>query len=107
MAGVFRSWRLRSGCCSLAGIFVRLLAVAAAALLVVFIAAVGSAAARGLSIDCGCFGRGGPVAPGHTAYAVEIVRDVGFLIMAGWLIRRPLSRYALERGDYEEEDGEG
>jgi uncharacterized membrane protein YphA (DoxX/SURF4 family) len=83
------------------GVFVRVVATATGTLLVVFIAAVGSAAARGLSIDCGCFGRGGQVTPGRTAYAAEIVRDVGFLLMAAWLVWRPRSRYALERGQYE------
>ena len=33
-------------------------------LMLVFIAGVASAAARGLSIDCGCFGGGGPVRAG-------------------------------------------
>ena len=53
--------------CSL-GVFVRTAAIAAAVLLVVFVAAVGSARARGLQIDCGCFGNGGQVAAGETAY---------------------------------------
>ena len=53
----------------LAGIAVRPAALATAALLAVFVVAVASAAARGLSIDCGCFGGGGPVSPGQTAYA--------------------------------------
>ena len=54
-----------------------------------------SAAARGLSIDCGCFGGGGPVPPGQTAYAAEIVRDLGLLAAAGWLVARPQSRLSL------------
>jgi len=58
---------------------------------------VASAAARGLSIDCGCFGGGGPVAPGETAYGAEIARNVGLLLLAGWLVVRPDSRLSLER----------
>jgi uncharacterized membrane protein YphA (DoxX/SURF4 family) len=79
----------------LTGIAVRPTALATALLLAVFIAAVASAAARGLSIDCGCFGGGGPVPPGQTAYAAEIVRDLGLLAAAAWLVARPQSRLSL------------
>ena len=68
-----------------------------AGLLVIFIVAVISAAARGLSIDCGCFGGGGEVAAGQTAYGVEIARDLGFLMLALWLVWHPRSRFALGR----------
>ena len=81
----------------LAGLATRGAAIAAAALLLVLVAAVASAAARGLSIDCGCFGGGGPVAPGETAYGAEIARDVGLLLLAGWLVARPDSRLSLDR----------
>ena len=81
----------------LAGIATRLIAVASAVLLLVFIAAVASAAARGLSFDCGCFGGGGDVAPGQAAYGVEIVRDIGLLLLAVWLVWHPRSRLTLER----------
>jgi uncharacterized membrane protein YphA (DoxX/SURF4 family) len=81
----------------LAGIATRAVAAAAAMLLVVFIAAVVSVAARGLSIDCGCFGGGGEVAPGQTAYGIELVRDAGLLLLAVWLVWQPRSRLALDR----------
>jgi uncharacterized membrane protein YphA (DoxX/SURF4 family) len=81
----------------LAGIATRMVAAATAVLLLIFIGAVASAAARGLSIDCGCFGGGGEVAPGQTAYGVEIVRDVGLLLLALWLVWQPRSRFALDR----------
>jgi uncharacterized membrane protein YphA (DoxX/SURF4 family) len=78
------------------GAFARVLAVASALLLAVFIAGVLSAAARGLSIDCGCFGGGGTVAPGQTEYTSEIVRDGVLLLLALWLAWQPRSRLALE-----------
>ena len=79
----------------LAGIAVRPAALATAVLLAVFVAAVASAAARGLSIDCGCFGGGGPVPPGRTAYGREIARDLALLAAAVWLVVRPQSRLSL------------
>ena len=81
----------------LVGIATRLVALASAVLLLVFVAAVISAAARGLSIDCGCFGGGGDVAPGQTAYGIEIVRDVGLLLLAVWLVWQPRNRLSLDR----------
>ena len=85
----------------IAGIATRVIALVSAGLLVIFITGVISAAARGLSIDCGCFGGGGEVAAGHTAYGVEIVRDLGFLMLALWLGWHPRSRLALGRTDRE------
>ncbi|WP_151523269.1 MauE/DoxX family redox-associated membrane protein [Serinicoccus kebangsaanensis] len=73
----------------LVGLLTRAGAAAAALLMVVFIAGIASAWARGLAIDCGCFGTGGPVAPEDTRYLSEMLRDVGFLAMAAWLTVRP------------------
>jgi uncharacterized membrane protein YphA (DoxX/SURF4 family) len=80
----------------LVGYGTRIAAAAAGVLMVLFIAAVGSAWARGLSIDCGCFGGGGQIAPGQTRYLQEILRDVGLLALAAWLVRFPRSRLALD-----------
>jgi uncharacterized membrane protein YphA (DoxX/SURF4 family) len=79
-----------------AGIATRVVAAATAMLLIIFILGVVSAAARGLSIDCGCFGGGGEVAPGQTAYGIELVRDLGLLLLALWLVWQPGSRLALD-----------
>jgi uncharacterized membrane protein YphA (DoxX/SURF4 family) len=73
----------------LAGLATRIAAAASAVLLLVFVAGVVQAWVRGLSIDCGCFGGGGAVAPDRTSYGLELLRDTGFLLMAGWLIARP------------------
>jgi uncharacterized membrane protein YphA (DoxX/SURF4 family) len=83
------------GLAVVAGVFVRTASVAAAVLLVVFLAGVGSAWARGLQIDCGCFGDGGEVAAGETAYPAEVLRDVALLAVALALARWPRSRLAL------------
>jgi uncharacterized membrane protein YphA (DoxX/SURF4 family) len=83
------------GLALLLGVFVRTAGIASAVLLVVFIGAVGSAWARGLQIDCGCFGNGGQVAAGETAYPLEVLRDVGLLLVALGVARWPASRLAL------------
>lgn len=81
----------------LVGLATRLAAVLSAVVLVAFIAGVISAAARGLSIDCGCFGGGGDVSAGQTAYTAEILRDAGFLLLAGYLIARPDTPFSVDR----------
>lgn len=78
----------------LLGVATRLVAAVAAVALVLFIAAVSSAGLRGLKIDCGCFGGGGVVT--HTHYLREIFRDLGFLVLAAWLLVFPKSRLSLD-----------
>ena len=79
------------------GIGVKLSALFGGGLMVVFIAAISQAWARGLSIDCGCFGGGGTVDPGETKYLSEILRDTGLALLALYLVRYPLTRFALEK----------
>ncbi|GAB1645293.1 MauE/DoxX family redox-associated membrane protein [Krasilnikovia sp. MM14-A1259] len=81
----------------LIGLAVRLTAGISAVLLVVFIAGIVSAWARGLAIDCGCFSRGGDLAAGiDPSYLWEILRDLGFLVLAGILLWRPRTRFSLD-----------
>ncbi|MFC4021473.1 MauE/DoxX family redox-associated membrane protein [Micromonospora sp. GCM10011542] len=79
----------------LLGLATRLGAAVSTALLLVFIVGIASAWGRGLAIDCGCFGSGGQLAAGQApSYLPEILRDLGFLIMAGFLLiwpRTPVS----------------
>jgi uncharacterized membrane protein YphA (DoxX/SURF4 family) len=91
------------GLALLAGVFVRTAALATAVLMAVFTAAVASAWARGLQIDCGCFGGGGEVAAGETGYPAEVARDAALLLVALALARWPRSRLAL--GGAEPADG--
>lgn len=83
------------GLALLVGVFVRTAAIASAILMVFFLAGVISAWARGLQIDCGCFGGGGVVAPEDTAYPAEVARDVALLLIAIALARWPASRLAV------------
>ncbi len=79
------------------GLFTRASAAVAGVLLVAFIIGIASAWARGLSIDCGCFGEGGTIDPSATRYLEEIIRDVGLVLCAAWLVIRPRTAYSLER----------
>lgn len=79
------------------GLVIRLAAVLSAVLLAVFLAGIASVAARGLSIDCGCFGGGGAVAAGDTRYTAELLRDTGLLALALALARWPASPLSLDR----------
>lgn len=80
----------------LVGLGTRVVAVVSAAVLLVFIAGVAQSWARGLTIDCGCFGGGGQVAAGATTYPQEILRDVGFLALAAWLVVRPRGTASMD-----------
>ncbi|MFC0533365.1 MauE/DoxX family redox-associated membrane protein [Phytohabitans kaempferiae] len=81
----------------LVGLATRLAAGVSAALLVVFIAGITQAWARGLQIDCGCFGNGGQLAAGQSpSYGPEILRDLGFLALAGFLLIWPLTRLSID-----------
>ena len=86
----------------LVGLHTRVAAIVSAFLLITLLAAVISVAARGLSIDCGCFGGGGPVASGETRYPFEIARDIGLLLLSVWLVWRPRTRFSLDRWDGEQ-----
>jgi uncharacterized membrane protein YphA (DoxX/SURF4 family) len=78
----------------LVGLGTRIVAILAGVMILLFIAAVASAGARGLKIDCGCFGGGGAVV--HTHYLREIARDSGFFLLAVWLAIFPTSRLSLD-----------
>lgn len=57
-----------------------------AAMNVVFLAALGQAAWRGLDIVCGCFGR--PADVRGAGYLKYLARDLALLVAAVWLLRR-------------------
>jgi uncharacterized membrane protein YphA (DoxX/SURF4 family) len=79
------------------GLGTRLAAGVSALLLLGFVVGIAQAWARGLRIDCGCFGGGGadPGATGLT-YALEIARDGGFLLLAAWLLLLPSSALSVD-----------
>jgi uncharacterized membrane protein YphA (DoxX/SURF4 family) len=96
VAGALPFLELALGALLLAGLGTRLTAAVSALVLLAFIGAVAQSWARGLTIDCGCFGGGGQVAAGDTQYPQEIARDLGFLVLAAWLLARPRTLLALD-----------
>ncbi len=96
VAGAVPFLELALGVLLLVGLGTRLTAAVSAVVLLAFIVAVAQSWARGLTIDCGCFGGGGQVAAGDTRYPQEIARDVGFLVLTGWLLVRPRTLFALD-----------
>lgn len=85
------------GACLLAGVLVRGAAAASVVLMAAFIVGIASAWARGLSIECGCFGgAGGTVEDATAAYPWDIARDVGLLLASAWLVWRPRTPWAVD-----------
>jgi len=78
------------------GLLVRVSAALSGALFLAFIVGISAAWARGLQIDCGCFGGGGFDAQAGEKYPWEIARDVGLLLVSTWLVLRPRTRWALD-----------
>ncbi|HXF72553.1 MAG TPA: DoxX family protein [Actinomycetota bacterium] len=94
------------GALLLVGLAVRPAAAGAAGLLAAFLGAMAQAKARGLRIDCGCFGGGGP---GEGVRWTDLGRDALLLGSAVVLALRPrgplrLDRY-LEGGDDGDREG--
>jgi len=78
------------------GLFTRVSAAAFGLMLVAFCIGIGSAWARGLAIECGCFGGGGVIDPANTSYVLDLLRDVALITVAAVLVRRPHSRLSLD-----------
>ena len=76
------------------GIVTRLAAAASAGLFLVFLIGLIQAAARGLELSCGCFGGGG--ATTSTSYTLDILRDVGLLALALFVVVWPFTYLSIE-----------
>ena len=84
------------------GLSVRMAAVIAGVLMLLFIGAIISVWARGLLIDCGCFGGGGTIDPAkaaqfHRNYSLEIARDLGLAITALYLYFFPYGLLSIDK----------
>ena len=79
------------------GVAVSISGLFGAIIMFAFIIAIAQAWARGLSIDCGCFGGGGPIDPSQTKYLSEIIRDIGLLGLGIFLYYFPKGRFTLDK----------
>jgi len=79
------------------GVAVSISGLFGAIIMFAFIIAIAQAWARGLSIDCGCFGGGGPIDPDQTKYLSEIIRDIGLFGVGIFLYYIPKGRFALDK----------
>ncbi len=84
------------------GFMVRPAAVLSGLIMVVFIGAIASVWARGMLIDCGCFGGGGEIDPSLASevrmnYFIEIMRDLGLALAALYLYFFPYGKLSIEK----------
>jgi uncharacterized membrane protein YphA (DoxX/SURF4 family) len=85
------------GVALLVGIAVRVMAAASAVLFLIYIGGIISVWARGLRIDCGCFSSGGALGTDQsTTYGLDIVRDIGFVLLALLVFWWSRSRFSLD-----------
>jgi len=78
----------------LSGLFLRFAGVGSALLTLGFVVALAQAKARGLPIDCGCFGGGGP---GDGVGWFDILRDLPVLFAGLFVAWRPGKWLQLDR----------
>jgi len=79
------------------GVWVSILGLLGALTMFAFVVAIAQAWARGLSIDCGCFGGGGQVDPEDTKYLSSILRDIGFMLLGVYLYYFPKGKLGMEK----------
>ena len=82
------------------GLFTRFAAVGSAVLVGFFVVALAQAKARGLQIDCGCFGGGGP---GQGIGWWDILRDLALMGAALFVAWRPKGVWGLDELVFAEE----
>nr|WP_030919384.1 MauE/DoxX family redox-associated membrane protein [Streptosporangium amethystogenes] len=79
------------------GLLTRAAGVISALLMLAFVIGIASAWARGLRIDCGCFGGGGQLAAGvEPDYLIDILRDFGLFGLGVFVAVFPPGRFALD-----------
>jgi protein-disulfide isomerase len=77
------------------GIVTRAAAIVSGLLLFVFLIGLIQASARGLKLECGCFGGGGTTI-GSTHYTLDILRDVGLIAVSAYLVIWPVTRFSID-----------
>lgn len=93
LANLIGPLELAGGLILLLGIKIRPAGWVSFGVLVLFIIGLASAYARGLQIDCGCFGPDPDHTDGDLRWA--IIRDVGLIAVTLFMIYRPFKKFAL------------
>lgn len=78
------------------GLLTRASAAVSALLFIAFIIGIASVWARGIEIECGCFGGGGAKEGAAAAYPFEIARDLALLLASLYLVWSRSTRLALD-----------
>lgn len=84
------------GACLVLGLLTRAMSLVSALLFIAFVVGISAAWARGLQIDCGCFGGGGFDADATSQYPWDIARDLGLLALSVLLVWRPRTPLSLD-----------
>lgn len=84
------------GVCLIVGLLTRFNGVVSALLQVAFVIGIASVWSRGIEIDCGCFGDGGPNPDATSQYPWEIARDLGLMALSVLLVVKPRTAYAVD-----------
>lgn len=84
------------GACLVLGLLTRPMSFVSALLFLAFVVGISAAWARGLQIDCGCFGGGGFDADATSKYPWEIARDAGLLALSALLVWRPRTPWSAD-----------
>lgn len=84
------------GVCLVIGLLTRINGAVSALLQLAFVIGIASVWSRGIEIDCGCFGDGGPDPDASGKYPWEIARDLGLMALSLLLVVRPRTAYAVD-----------
>ena len=95
LATVIGPLEVIGGVLLLLGLFLRRSSIVATIVLLLFMVGIAQAWARGLDIDCGCFGYDAQNPDRGMDYAKTLLRDAAYLFFTVWTIRRPFTKFAL------------
>lgn len=95
LATVIGPLEVIGGVLLLLGLFLRRSSIVATIVLLLFMVGITQAWARGLDIDCGCFGYDAQNPDRGMDYAKTLLRDAAYLFLTVWTIKRPFTKFAL------------
>ncbi|MCZ4498065.1 MAG: DoxX family rane protein [Marmoricola sp.] len=84
------------GACLVLGLLTRFVGGLSALMQLAFVIGIASVWSRGIEINCGCFGDGGPNPNASASYPWEIARDLALMAASVLLVVRPRTPYAVD-----------